>query len=309
MIDDFIFSLHQLHGMITYKACPGCGQPDIYKVLVAKDYTVSHELFEIWHCNNCTLRFTQNAPEQNDISGYYQSENYISHSDTNKGLVNKLYHVIRKRTVIQKKHLIEKISGKKNGSLLDVGAGTGSFLSVMKDAGWAVTGVEPDASARAKAKELYDIQLTDAHDFFLFAEKSFDVITLWHVIEHVHELHKYVKHLKGLLKPGGKLFIAVPNYTSFDAKFYGQYWAAYDVPRHLYHFSPVAMEKLLGMYEMKIIALKPMWFDSFYVSTLSEKYKSGESNLLKAFINGFRSNAAAVRDTKKCSSLIYIISS
>ena len=294
--------------MIVYRSCPNCGDKNISKVLSAKDYTVSGEQFDIWECKNCTQRFTQNIPGANDIGQYYQSENYISHSDTAKGFVNNLYHKVRKRTLVKKRKLIEEATGKTKGNILDVGAGTGAFLNTMKNAEWNCTGIEPDNNARKKALELYGLDLKESKELFLLPSKSFDAITLWHVLEHVHELHSYVEQLKNLLTTDGKLFIAVPNYTSADAKMYGEFWAAYDVPRHLYHFSPKAMKTLLNAHGLKLETIKPMWYDSVYVSLLSEKYKTGKSNPAKAFTNGMISNAETVFNKTKCSSLIYIAS-
>lgn len=294
--------------MIVYKSCPNCGGSNISRVLSAKDYTVSNEEFDIWECKNCTLRFTQNIPEERNIGKYYHSENYISHTDTSKGFINNLYHKVRKRTLVQKKKLIEKATGKHTGNILDVGAGTGAFLNSMKHASWNCTGIEPDKVAREKAFDLYAIRLQEAEQIDSLPSETFDAITLWHVLEHVHELHKYVEQLKNLLLPDGKLFIAVPNYTSGDEKIYDKYWAAYDVPRHLYHFSPKSMEMLLNTHGLRVEKIKPMWYDSVYVSMLSEKYKTGDSHPVRAFINGMISNLEAVSDKTKCSSLIYIAS-
>lgn len=294
--------------MIVYDLCPNCGDKNISFIISAKDHTVSGEEFEIWECKNCTQRFTQNVPGKENIGKYYQSQNYISHSDTSEGLVNNLYHKVRKRTLIQKRKLIEKTTGKDEGNILDVGAGTGAFLNSMKNANWTVTGTEPDENARGKAKELYGINLEGSRKIDSLPSQSFDAITLWHVLEHVHDLHLYVEQLKNLLSPGGKIFIAVPNYTSYDARIYKQFWAAYDVPRHLYHFSPKAMKNLLNSHGLKVEKVKPMWYDSIYVSMLSEQYKTGNSHPLKALINGSFSNMAAFFEKSKCSSLIYIAS-
>lgn len=294
--------------MIVYKSCPNCGNENIFHTISAKDYTVSGEEFEIWECKNCTIRFTQNIPEQENIGRYYQSENYISHSDTKKGLVNNLYHKVRKITLQQKKKLVESSTQKSKGTILDLGAGTGAFLNTMKQAGWNSIGIEPDETARARAFQLYEIQLKESQDFFSLINESIDAITLWHVLEHVHKLHQYVEKFRELLKPDGKLFIAVPNYTSEDAKIYGANWAAYDVPRHLYHFSPKAMEILLNAHGLKLENIKPMWFDSVYVSMLSEKYKTGKTNSARAFINGMISNMNSLLNKKRCSSIIYIAS-
>jgi 2-polyprenyl-3-methyl-5-hydroxy-6-metoxy-1,4-benzoquinol methylase len=292
--------------MIVLEKCPVCGDKNILLKFSAKDNTVTNDLFEIWECKNCTLRFTQNIPGKDEIGKYYQSENYISHSDTSKGLINNLYHKVRKRTLLNKKNLVENTTGKKTGNILDVGSGTGAFLQTMKLANWNTTGVEPDETARKKALELYGIEPENSETFFHLPSQSFDAITLWHVLEHVHELHKYMDQLKSLLRPGGKLFIAVPNYTSYDAHYYKEYWAAYDVPRHLYHFSPTAMKKLFAQHMMKVIQLKPMWYDSVYVSMLSEQYKTGKPNPAKALMIGALSNMKALASIEKCSSVIYV---
>lgn len=294
--------------MILYNSCPSCGQNDIVAALTSGDYTVSHDRFEIWECNNCTLRFTQNAPGPEEIATYYQSEDYISHSDTNKGLINKLYHKVRTHTLLQKQKLIEKETGKNEGNILDVGCGTGAFLHIMNKAGWKITGLEPDEGARKKALALYGLHLNNSQKLFSLPAAGFDAITMWHVLEHVHELHAYVKRLKELLTPAGKLFIAVPNYTCHDEKVYKGYWAAYDVPRHLYHFSPASMNTLLALHGMKVNSVKPMWYDSFYVSMLSEKYKTGKTHYLKAVMEGAVSNLKAIFNRKKCSSIIYVAS-
>ena len=294
------------NNMILYDACPSCGQKNIAAVLSAEDFTVSHERFEVWECKDCTIRFTQKIPGINEIGSYYQSENYISHSDTSKGIINKLYHKVRNRTLIKKRNMIKKITGKSTGNILDVGCGTGAFLKTMQQAGWQITGLEPDETARRKAKELYNLDLDGPDKLFALPANSFDAITMWHVLEHVHELHNYIKTLKNLLKPRGKLFIAVPNYTCYDEKIYREFWAAYDVPRHLYHFSPQSMYKLLSIHNMQVVSTKPMWYDSFYVSMLSEKYKTGSTNIFRAFITGGVSNLQAISDKEKCSSVIYI---
>ena len=293
--------------MIHYTHCPVCAADKIAPQLTAKDYTVSQQQFSIWHCNNCTVRFTQDVPEQNAIGAFYQSDNYISHSDTKKGIVNSLYHLVRSRTLNAKRKLIIDKVGMMKGEILDIGCGTGAFLNTMKTAGWGITGLEPDDTAIKKAAELYNIQAQLPEKLFELKPSTYHAITMWHVLEHVHELHAYIKQLHNLLTPQGKIFIAVPNYTSYDAGLYNEHWAAYDVPRHLYHFSPQSMQHLLAQYSLTLIAIKPMWYDSFYVSMLSEKYKNGKGNIIKAFWNGLVSNLKAMGDKKKCSSVIYII--
>ncbi len=294
--------------MIHYTGCPICNSNNIREQLSAKDHTVSQQIFSIWHCNACTARFTQDVPEQDAIGAYYASENYISHSDTKKGIINSLYHLVRKRTLGAKRRLVINTTGLSKGAILDIGCGTGAFLNTMKEADWNITGLEPDNIARAKAAELYAIQPQEPQKLFELTPASFNAITMWHVLEHVHELHAYIKQIEKLLAPGGRAFIAVPNYTSKDADIYAANWAAYDVPRHLYHFSPQSMETLLAQHGLKLTAVKPMWFDSFYVSMLSEQYKNGKGNIIKAVFNGFISNLKAWGNTRKCSSVIYVIS-
>ena len=208
----------------------------------------------------------------------------------------------------QKKRLIENATGLKQGSLLDLGSGTGAFVHEMQQAGWQVTGLEPDADARKKANELFNVRLENTGNFYDLPSSAFDAITLWHVLEHVHDLHGYMENLRSVLKDNGRVIIAVPNYTSMDAGIYKEFWAAYDVPRHLYHFSPSSMQALMDKHGLKLIAQKPMWYDSFYISMLSSKYKHGRTNLLTSFFIGLRSNLNAWGDVKRCSSVIYIAS-
>ena len=293
--------------MIRYTKCPLCSSSDIHPALTFVDYTVSQQPFAVLHCNACTARFTQDIPSQTEIGVYYQADSYVSHTDTHKGLVNRLYHLVRSRTLQTKKNWVSKHTGRRTGHLLDIGSGTGAFLNCMQTAQWQCTGLEPDESARKIASTRYGIEAKLPEQLFQLAPQSFDAITMWHVLEHVHTLHDYVQQLASLIKPDGKIFIAVPNYTSLDADLYQAHWAAYDVPRHLYHFSPASMEQLLSKHQLKLVAIQPMWYDSFYVSMLSEKYKNGKGNFIKACWNGLRSNLKAFRNPRYCSSLVYVI--
>jgi len=292
---------------IHYNHCPVCGSSDFKNEWQAKDHTVSGESFPIAVCRSCTLAFTQDVPDAASIGPYYKSENYISHSNTAKGVVNSIYHAVRKRTLARKRKLLSAGTGLQQGSLLDVGSGTGAFVQDMQQHGWTVTGLEPDADARNVAKQDYNVSLQDISVFYQLPASSFDAITLWHVMEHVHELQAYVQQLKNLLKDNGRLFIAVPNYTSYDAKWYQEYWAAFDVPRHLYHFSPRSMRTLMEKHGLKVIQYKPMWYDSFYIALLSSKYKNGRTNWFAAAWNGLISNLNALFNVQRCSSVIYVI--
>lgn len=291
--------------LIHYQHCPICGSEKISKKITAKDYTVSKESFDIWECAVCTGRFTQDIPDVNSIGQYYQSPEYISHSETREGLINRLYHSVRKITMRSKQNWVKSASGVKQGSLLDIGSGTGAFLHYMKQVGWEVTGLEPDAGARQNARDLYNVESRSVEELFTLTPGQFDCITMWHVLEHVHNLHGYIEQIRKLLKPGGALLIAVPNYTSTDARIYGQDWAAYDVPRHLYHFSPQAMDMLLQQHKIRIDQKHPMVFDAFYVSLLSEKNKYGGNGMIRGGWSGLRSYWKAWRHVEKCSSIVY----
>ena len=292
---------------IHHTNCPSCSNTAINKVFDATDHSVTGDVFEIWECKSCSLRFTQDAPDTVSIARYYQSDNYISHSNTSAGIVNRLYHVVRKITIQSKRRIVEKYAATTKGDLLDVGAGTGVFSASMKNAGWQVTALEPDANARRVAMKEYNIELIDSNELFHFSASQFDAITLWHVLEHIHSLKEYLSQLKKVVRANGCIIIAVPNYLSFDQTVYKSKWAAYDVPRHLYHFTPTAMKTLLAKHGMRVTDVLPMWFDSFYVSLLSEKYKNGKGNFVNGFVNGLISNFKAVAEKEKCSSLIYIV--
>jgi len=293
---------------IHYQQCPCCGSSSIQHQLIAKDYTVSNLDFSIWHCQNCSCRFTQDIPIQSEIGAFYQSENYVSHSDTQKGFINKVYHIVRNITLQSKRKIVQQYTGKKSGSLLDVGAGTGAFSTEMKNYNWQVTGLEPDETARKVAFEKFKLALQSPEQLFQLAAHSYDAITMWHVLEHVHDLHGYLEQFQKITKADGKLFIAVPNYTSKDAAHYQSFWAAYDVPRHLYHFSPKSIDVLAQQHGFVVEKHLPMWFDSVYVSMLSEQYKNGgKGNVIAAILQGFVSNLFSLLNVKKCSSIIYIL--
>lgn len=293
---------------IHYSQCPVCGSGSLAEVLQCKDYTVSHEQFSIIECQDCSLRFTQDVPRQAHIGVYYQSENYISHSDTDKGLISKLYKAVRKITLKTKLHIVESnVCSKSTKAILDIGSGTGAFLNTMKAEGWSVVGLEPDAGARANALKLYNLTAETPDKLFQLPENTFDAITMWHVLEHVEQLQEYIARCYQLLTADGTLFIAVPNYTSSDAKKYGPYWAAYDVPRHLYHFSPASVKKLVGQHGFQVKKILPMWFDPFYISMLSEQYKTGSNKLFSAFFAGLKSTISAIGNKEKASSIIYVI--
>ena len=292
---------------IHYSYCPVCRSGDLQFVFEVTDYTVSGNSFDIVHCNACTARFTQDVPSIEEIGDYYKSDDYISHTNTSKGLINQLYQRVRVRTMKQKASIVKKYTGLSTGNLLDIGSGVGTFLNTMQDKGWRVSGLEPDADAREVALQEYGIHANPSHLLFSLDPKSFNAITMWHVLEHVHALHEYVAHIKTLLAKDGVLFVAVPNYTAKDEHVYGKYWAGYDVPRHLYHFSPDSMNVLMQQHGLEVVQMLPMWFDSFYVDMLSSKYKTGKINYLSAGLHGLASNINATGNVAECCSVIYVI--
>ena len=275
------------------------------KKITCKDYTVSNKNFELIYNSELEMLETFPQPKGDELASYYESPDYISHTDAKESIIDKVYQLVKKYTLQQKLNLINSFNTQ-NKTLLDIGCGTGDFLINCKKNGWSVVGVEPNVNAQ----KIINSKLEDSSFVFTniddVIDQRFDIITLWHVLEHVPNLDDYISSLKKILKPNGVLVIAVPNYKSYDAFYYQQFWAAYDVPRHLWHFSKKSIQLLFSKQEMIVSKIKPMMFDSFYVSLLSEKYKSGNSNFLKAFCVGFISNLKALGNNEY-SSLIYII--
>jgi 2-polyprenyl-3-methyl-5-hydroxy-6-metoxy-1,4-benzoquinol methylase len=270
--------------------------------LTVKDYSVSQETFDLYYDETLDMLITHPQPSLENLGKYYESEDYISHTDNKRSLFEKLYHFIKSIALKNKLNLINSLQPNK-GRILDIGAGTGDFLSVAKNNGWQTIGVEPSERAKSIAinKGVSFVSATSELE-----NQSFDVISMWHVLEHVPDLDKQIKELKRLLNPTGTLIIAVPNFKSFDAKHYGKFWAAFDVPIHFWHFSKTAIQLLFEKEEMKLEKILPMKFDSFYVSLLSEKYKSGKMNFIKAFFTGLQSNWKAKKNFEY-SSHIYIL--
>ncbi len=287
--------------------CPACGNGTWTDAGQVKDYSITGEWFALKECSLCHLKATYPQPNEAEIGRYYASEDYISHSDTKSGLINRLYHTAREYMLKKKYSWVRQASGKESGTLLDVGAGTGHFAHFMQLKGWQVTALEPDEKARKVAAEKLGINIQPLESLGNQKAGSYDVITLWHVLEHVHDLSGYMDHFRSILKPDGVLMIAVPNYTSTDAHKYGAEWAAYDVPRHLWHFSPTSMEKLMARHHFTLTEKIPMTLDAFYVSMLSEKYKGNDVfGSIGGFVSGLQTLMAAGNNVDKASSVIYI---
>lgn len=287
----------------TIKNCPICNSSSFTDLFQCKDQTASKESFPLIKCNQCSLVITSPRPDENSIGKYYESTDYISHSGKSRSLFDRVYFIARSIALRNKKKLISRYFD--SGKLLDYGCGAGSFLAYMNDSGWQAFGVEPSTKARDIAKESGAVIAASIEEL---QEEKFHTVTLWHVLEHIHQLNETVEKLKTKLAENGIILIAVPNYESFDATRYKNDWAAYDVPRHLWHFSQQSVRQLLKKHQLKLLETVPMKMDSFYVSILSEKYKKQKGNLagiLQGLSIGLKSNIKASK-TNQYSSLIYI---
>ena len=270
--------------------------------LKVKDHSVSQEIFDLYFDESLDMLVTSPQPDSENLGKYYDSPNYISHTDGNKSLFEKLYQAVKNIALKNKLNLINSLSENK-GKILDIGAGTGDFLAFVKQNGWQTIGVEPSQKAKEIALKK---EVEFANETSELENQSFDIITMWHVLEHVPDLEKQIHELKRLLKPNGTLIVAAPNFKSFDANHYKEFWAAYDVPIHFWHFSKTAIKLLFEKQNMKLEKVLPMKFDAFYVSLLSEKYKTGKMKYIKAFFIGLKSNFKA-KQTSEYSSHIYIL--
>ena len=273
--------------------------------LALKDYSVSKEEFELKINEEFGFLETIPQPSKEDLPRYYESEDYISHTDTKRNLFEKVYHLVRSIALKRKLKLINNLS-KDSKTLLDVGCGTGDFLWTAKQNGWNVKGIEPNPQAREIANSKTNNAVSNIESLLDLEKQSFDVITLWHVLEHLPNLEEHIQLFQSLLKPNGRLVIAVPNFKSYDATYYKSFWAAYDVPRHLWHFSRTSISKLFSKYDMRVEETLPMKFDAFYVSLLSQKHKTGKMNPILSFWVGWCSNMKAL-SSKEYSSLIYVL--
>ncbi|WP_029904239.1 class I SAM-dependent methyltransferase [Prevotella sp. 10(H)] len=292
---------------IHTRICPVCGSTDFIPFLSCKDYLATEEVFDIELCNSCGFAITQDFPSEDEIGRYYDAPEYVSHSDTQKGIINILYHWARRLALKSKSKIVMRYASKKTGKLLDIGSGTGYFLNRMKSLKWIVTGIEKSEAACKYAKSKFDIDCQHSEYLYDISEKTKDVITMWHVLEHLEHLNRVMEHLGKILKDDGIAVIALPNKDSFDAAHYKQYWAAYDVPRHLWHFSPADFEHLARRHHFELIDIRPMYLDAFYISMLSEKHKGTFLGSLVGLCKGGWFFLRTLGNKKRSSSLIYIL--
>jgi 2-polyprenyl-3-methyl-5-hydroxy-6-metoxy-1,4-benzoquinol methylase len=283
--------------------CPICQSKDISQKYTLLDHSISKETFNVYECKNCNFQFTNPRPDKNNIAFYYASENYISHSNKIVRPMDYLYKTARYFMLRKKRKIIEKYT--KKGDLLDIGCGTAHFLNHCKKKGWLVYGIETDEVTRNKSIINTKIDIYDSLDK-IDHKKKFNAITLWHVLEHIHDVDITLTKIFEKLNNNGTLFIAVPNRESHDAVYYSEFWAAYDVPRHLYHFNHNNLINLLKKYKLNITDILPMPLDAYYVSILSHSYKFGNKSYMKALYRGYTSNKKAIKNNNNFSSSIYV---
>ena len=290
--------------MIKIKHCFLCENINLNKIFSAIDYIATKEKFDILECPKCEIRITSPLPKKNQLKKYYESKNYRPHKKKTYSIIDLLYNIIRKYMFFKKRKLIEKHSHLKKGKILDIGCGTGEFASFMKNSGWDVVCVDSSNEARSIAMQRFNLKVLNIDQFFDLKNIRFDVITMWHTLEHVDKPIEYINKVNKILNDDGKFIFAVPNYESFDSKFFGKYWAANDVPRHLYHYSKKSVKKILKKSNLLVSNIIGLPFDAYYVSYLSSRYK--KTSLLNSLLVGFISNFKAKYTNNMYSSLIYI---
>ncbi len=287
-------------------ACPLCGGTHLKGTMTCTDYFATGEQFERFSCEDCGFMFTQGVPVESEIGRYYETPEYISHSDTRKGMMNNIYHYVRSYMLGHKARLVVREAHRRKGRLLDIGTGTGYFLAAMLQRGWKVEGIEKSPQARAFASEHFALDVHPESALDTFEPGSFDVITLWHVMEHLEHLDETWSRIRELLTDKGVVIVAVPNCSSYDARKYGSGWAAYDTPRHLWHFTPASIQRWGAKHGFIMAARHPMPFDAFYVSMLSEKNLGKSGSFLRGVYTGTVAWFHALVRKERSSSMIYV---
>lgn len=286
--------------------CPLCGSAHLKHFLTCTDCYATGETFKILECTACGFKMSQDVPVEAEIGRYYESPDYISHSDTHSGIMNTIYHWVRSYMLQKKAALVEEVCHLKRGRILDIGCGTGYFAHTMQTRDWDVEAIEKSSDARAFAWKHFDLNVLDESQMNSFNDRSFDAITLWHVMEHIENLSELWALLKRQLQDGGRLIVAVPNCSSADAQIYKSMWGAYDVPRHLWHFTPDTMQQMAVRHGFVLCERFPMPFDAFYVSMLSEKYKGNPLYFLKGLWSGGICWLKSLAHPDRSSSIIYV---
>ncbi len=288
------------------RRCPLCDSEELAAVFTGRDHLVSGEQFRILHCARCQLRMTDPLPPQDLIGRYYASENYLGLTRKRAGTMNRAYHLARWITARWRAQIAAAAAAARPGRILDVGCGSGDLLALMHRRGWTVCGVEPLLRARLAAQRTPGVEVLDVAEFLALHDRRFDVVTLWHALEHVHDVDGYLAHIAGLLIEGGALVVACPNYVSFDAEYYGASWYAYDPPRHLWHYRPETMRRQLAKHGFAVRAMRALPLDPFYIALLTERYAPRGMPVLHPFLVGCRAMVAGAADVTRASAIVYI---
>jgi 2-polyprenyl-3-methyl-5-hydroxy-6-metoxy-1,4-benzoquinol methylase len=254
--------------------CPLCNSDKYERHLRAPDrfHLAAGNLFEIVRCVTCGFIYLNPRPRIECLPEFYQDKNYqpFLSAQSGKSWWDRIYNLARSYAVCGKRVKIEKL--KRKGQLLDIGCGTGEFLNEMQKHGWQATGIEKDPRAAEVARQRYGLDvlttdLTSSH----FAQNSFDVITFWHVLEHLPDPLHTLQRAKKMLKEDGLMLVAAPNISSYDARFYRSRWAALDAPRHLHHFVPATLARLCQAAGLEMFTARQMVLDAFYNCLMSER--------------------------------------
>jgi len=293
--------------MVHYTKCPLCSSEEIGKYLKTDDHFLSKETFLLFKCSGCGFIFTQDHPDESEIGHYYKSEKYLSHNDTVHGFSDILYRLSRNVMLKKKLRIIKRFTGLRKGNLLDVGTGSGHFAAFMKEKGWIVKGIEINEKVREVSVSRFGLDILSPGQIITLQSEGFDCVTLWHVLEHLQDPFKYASEIRRLLKPGGTCIVALPNCNSYDAYYYKAFWAAYDVPRHLWHFTPQTFKNFTEKTGFMLKEIKTLSFDVFYIASLSEKYKMSNLHFISGMIRGLWFAFLSWFKKDRSSSLIYLL--
>lgn len=270
-----------------------------------RDHGISQEDFRIVECSDCKFRFTQNPPDESVIGPYYETSKYISHSADSTTLINRVYYAVRDNMLAQKYKLIRQYTDGKN--FIDIGCGLGYFLNYIKQKNNTVFGIEKSESTAAIVRDKFNITV-ESPEFFLEnkIEKKYDVVSMWHVLEHLYNPKNYISSIQKIIHDQSIIIIALPNHQSWDGRHYKEYWAGYDVPRHLWHFDASSINTLMSDLGFRCINMHRLPYDAFYVSLLSERYRGNFLSTIRAMFAGVISSIKSWMDVKQTSSIIYI---
>jgi 2-polyprenyl-3-methyl-5-hydroxy-6-metoxy-1,4-benzoquinol methylase len=290
------------------ESCPLCKGVELVLCHKSTDSLVSGDLFSVYKCTSCDFHVTSPRPTSGSVGSYYNSASYVSHNDVAKGWIPKIYRVVRDIMIRHKLRIVgrykEKAPGKNN--MLDVGCGTGEFLLKSKKMGYNTTGFEPDINASETASNKGLSIITKEDRLNELSPNYFDVVTLWHVLEHMYHPKDKIEVLEKILSDNGIMIVAIPEYKSFDGGYYKQNWAGWDLPRHVYHYNESTLTRLMDELNFKLIGKHSLMFDSFYISLLSEKNLNTRLGTIRAIIIGFLSNIMAIFSSYPFSSQIYV---